>query len=92
MNFLYCNNKTVIDIEPSDTIESIASYTHFTAVELCKILNGIIRDKEEVNKAGNDDENPFLEEVNCKNTKCNNCVNHNYCDYEPYKAESEDKE
>lgn len=25
--------------------------------------------------------------VNCTNTKCDNCVNHNYCDYEPYKAE-----
>ena len=52
MNFLYCNNKTVIETEPSDTIEKIASHTHFTAVELCDILNGIIREKEEVNKAG----------------------------------------
>lgn len=51
MNFIYCNNKTVIETEPSDTIKQIASYTHFTAVELCDILNGIIREKEEVNKA-----------------------------------------
>ena len=30
------------------------------------------------------------EKINCKSTKCENCVNHNYCDYEP--QESEDKE
>ena len=55
MNFIYYNNECVIKTEPSDTIEQIASYTHFTAAELCDILNGIIRDKEEeeVNKAGN---------------------------------------
>lgn len=23
------------------------------------------------------------EKVNCKSTKCENCINHNYCDYEP---------
>ena len=23
------------------------------------------------------------ERVNCEKTKCENCVNHNYCDYEP---------
>lgn len=28
--------------------------------------------------------------VNCKSTKCDNCINHNYCDFEP--QESEDKE
>lgn len=22
------------------------------------------------------------EKVNCEDTKCNNCINHNYCDYE----------
>lgn len=55
MNFIYCNNKSLIDIEPSDTIESIASHTHFTAVELCDILNGIIREKE-VSKAGKESE------------------------------------
>ena len=35
---------------------------------------------------------PYREEtkkVNCENTKCDSCVNHNYCDYEPYKAESQ---
>ena len=30
------------------------------------------------------------EKVNCNNTKCGNCKNHKYCDYEP--QESEDKE
>lgn len=29
------------------------------------------------------------EKINCKTTKCQNCKNHNYCDYEP--QESEDK-
>lgn len=24
-----------------------------------------------------------IEKVNCKSTKCDNCINHNYCDYEP---------
>lgn len=31
---------------------------------------------------------PYVEEkekVNCKNAKCDNCVNHNYCDYEECK-------
>ena len=23
------------------------------------------------------------EKINCKTTKCENCENHNYCDYEP---------
>jgi hypothetical protein len=23
------------------------------------------------------------EKINCKTTKCENCTNHNYCDYEP---------
>jgi len=30
------------------------------------------------------------EKINCKSTKCKNCINHNYCDFEP--QESEDKE
>lgn len=30
------------------------------------------------------------EKINCKATKCENCKNHNYCDYEP--REREDKE
>lgn len=25
--------------------------------------------------------------VNCKSTKCENCINHNYCDYEPQESE-----
>ena len=29
--------------------------------------------------------------VNCTNTKCDNCVNHNYCDYEPYNAETKNE-
>ncbi len=28
--------------------------------------------------------------IDCKSTKCSNCVNHNECEYEPYPAESED--
>jgi hypothetical protein len=32
----------------------------------------------------------IIEKINCKTTKCENCKNHNYCDYEP--QESEDKE
>ena len=50
MNIIYCNDKPFIKAEPSDTIETIASHTHFTADELCDILNGIISDKVEANK------------------------------------------
>ena len=25
--------------------------------------------------------------VNCKTTKCKNCTNHNYCDFEPHESE-----
>lgn len=27
------------------------------------------------------------ERINCKSTKCENCTNHNYCDYEPQERE-----
>lgn len=27
------------------------------------------------------------ERINCKSTKCENCQNHNYCDYEPQESE-----
>ena len=28
--------------------------------------------------------------VNCESTKCENCINHNYCDYEPWESEKTD--
>jgi hypothetical protein len=27
------------------------------------------------------------EKINCETTKCENCQNHNYCDFEPHKSE-----
>lgn len=27
------------------------------------------------------------EKINCKSTKCENCINHNYCDFEPQESE-----
>lgn len=30
------------------------------------------------------------EKINCKATKCENCQNHNYCDYEPQESEVEE--
>lgn len=27
------------------------------------------------------------EKVNCKSTKCDNCINHNYCDFEQQESE-----
>jgi len=27
----------------------------------------------------------YSKKVNCKSTKCENCINHNYCDYEPHR-------
>ena len=27
------------------------------------------------------------DKINCKTTKCENCQNHNYCDFEPHKSE-----
>lgn len=33
------------------------------------------------------------EKIDCKSTKCENCINHNYCDYEPQESdERSDKE
>ncbi len=29
------------------------------------------------------------EKINCKTTKCENCQNHNYCDYEPQESEAQ---
>lgn len=29
------------------------------------------------------------EKINCETTKCENCQNHNYCDFEPHKSEGE---
>lgn len=31
------------------------------------------------------------EKINCKTTKCENCQNHNYCDYEPQESEEKPK-
>ena len=30
------------------------------------------------------------EKINCKSTKCENCINHNYCDYEPQERSGEE--
>ena len=42
----------------------------------------------------NDDERQYVpqesEKINCKTTKCENCQNHNYCDYEPQESEVTD--
>lgn len=29
------------------------------------------------------------EKINCETTKCENCQNHNYCDFEPHKSEGQ---
>lgn len=29
------------------------------------------------------------EKINCKSTKCENCINHNYCDFEPQESEEQ---
>jgi len=31
------------------------------------------------------------EKINCETTKCENCQNHNYCDFEPHKSEVSDR-
>ena len=36
-----------VEVEPSDTIETIAQYTHFTAKELCDLLSKIIKKDNE---------------------------------------------
>lgn len=33
----------------------------------------------------------MMEQIDCRKAKCENCINHNYCDYEP-QVESEDEE
>ena len=59
-------------------------------LELKRQLADIMTEKEDSNTKSEDDleEERWLisaacDRVNCDKTKCNNCVNHNYCDYEP---------
>lgn len=41
-----CSFVSDLTIEPDDTIETIAQYTHFTAKELCDLLGDIIKESD----------------------------------------------
>lgn len=43
-----------------------------------KYLIGEVRKEREDRKAESED----IEKIDCSKTKCENCTNHNYCDYE----------
>lgn len=48
-NRIYCADEgkpfiSDLTIEPDDTIETIAQYTHFTANELCELLGDIVKE------------------------------------------------
>ena len=42
-NLFYGNERKYGNCEPSDTIEDISSYTHYTAYELCDIIDDIVK-------------------------------------------------
>ena len=56
--------------------------------EVAQALNEFVDNLERIEKKYAEPQES--EKINCKTTKCKNCKNHNYCDYEP--QESEDKE
>jgi hypothetical protein len=56
---------------------------------LCKYGNHVYEHFEEEQTTTARSEETESELINCESTKCDNCVNHNDCEYEPYSAESE---
>jgi intein-encoded DNA endonuclease-like protein len=56
---------------------------------LCKYGNHFYEYFEEKQTTSRSEETES-ELINCESTKCDNCVNHNECEYEPYPAERED--
>ena len=55
---------------------------------LCKYGNHVYEhfEEEQITTARSEERDL----IDCEHTKCENCVNHNYCEYEPYPPESED--
>lgn len=43
INIFYGSEREYGNCEPSDTIGEVASYTHYTAYELCDIIDGIVK-------------------------------------------------
>jgi len=43
INLFHGNRAEYGKCEPSDTIEDISSYTHYTVYELCDIIDGIVK-------------------------------------------------
>jgi hypothetical protein len=56
--------------------------------EVAQALNEFADNLEQIEKKYAEPQES--EKINCKTTKCENCKNHNYCDYEP--QERSDKE
>lgn len=48
INIFYGSEREYGYCEPSDTIADIASYTHYTAYELCDVIDGIVKDKLQI--------------------------------------------
>lgn len=57
--------------------------------EVAQALNEFADNLEQIEKKYAEPQES--EKISCKTVKCENCPNHNYCDYEP-QTESEDKE
>ena len=53
---------------------------------LCKYGNHIYEHFEEEQTTSRSEERDLID---CEHTKCENCINHNECEYEPYQTEKE---
>ena len=48
ITILYGSEREYGYCEPNDTIADISSYTHYTAYELCNVIDGIIKGKLQI--------------------------------------------
>ena len=81
----YLEHINVLEVKYKAIDEQMARVNNI----LCKYGNHIyecFEEKQTVAKS-NDTERDLID---CEHIKCENCVNHNYCEYEPYPAESEE--
>lgn len=76
--------KQLREQEPSRDMEEIEEVINCDAdaETKCKMISNILTANSHYF-----DEPQESEKINCKATKCENCQNHNYCDFEPQESE-----
>ena len=70
-------NELMVELNLKDVIAEIR--------EVSQAWNELADNLEQIDKKYAEPQES--EKINCKTTKCENCKNHNYCDYEPQESE-----